>query len=181
MRACRVVWTGRCRCGSCVCWGNVVWPASSPGQPSDSASYSGPPLLVFPAGVGMDNSLLSPLCERRGEMGRWAKSLECHRQVITKVTVCCFAFFVSSTYKMEPLPSTSEVPPGSIDASPSTASLVACVTGDEILWGQLRCHVTHRLDGDSVWCHSWWRGEETLQNVRPKLLQFVSSGSYSMW
>lgn len=65
MRACRVVWTGRCRCGSCVCWGSAAWPASSPGQSSDSASYSGPSLLVFAVGAGMGNSLLSPLCERR--------------------------------------------------------------------------------------------------------------------
>jgi len=75
-RACRAEWTGRCRFGSCVCWGSAGWPASSPGRRSDSASYSGPPPLVFAPWVGMDNSLLSPLCERRGEIVRWATSLE---------------------------------------------------------------------------------------------------------
>lgn len=54
-----------------------------------------------------------------------------------------FLFFVSSSHKMKPLPSTPEVPPGSVDASPSTAPLVASVTGDKILGGQLRSHVTH--------------------------------------
>lgn len=72
MRACRAVWTGRCRCGSCVCWGSAVWPASSPGRQSDSASYSGRPPLVSAVGAGTDNSPLSPLCERRGEMERCA-------------------------------------------------------------------------------------------------------------
>lgn len=88
MRACRAVWTGRCRSGSCVCWGSAVWPASSPGQSSGSASYSGPPRLVFAAGVCMDNSLLSPLCGRRAEMETCVKSLES-----SKLLVCCIAVF----------------------------------------------------------------------------------------
>lgn len=64
MRACRAVWTGRCRSGSCVCWGSAAWPVSSPGQWNGSASYSGPPLSVPLAGAGKDNNLLSPLCEK---------------------------------------------------------------------------------------------------------------------
>lgn len=56
MRACRAAWTGRCRSGSCACWGSAAWPASSPGQSSGSASYSGPPRPVFAAGVGTDNN-----------------------------------------------------------------------------------------------------------------------------
>lgn len=66
MTACMVVWTGRCRCCGCMSWGSAAWPASSPGQPSGSASYSGSPPLVFAVGVGMGNSLLSPLCDGRG-------------------------------------------------------------------------------------------------------------------
>lgn len=52
--------------------------------------------------------------------------------------------------RMRCSPSAAEVPPGAIDTAPGTATLVACVTGDEVLGGQLRSHVTHRLDGDSV-------------------------------
>lgn len=98
MRACRVVWTGRCRSGSCVCWGSAVWPASSPGQSSDSASYSGPPRLVFAAGVCMDNSLLSPLCGRRAEMEICVKSLERRHKAIIETS--CMLHFVSSLYPL---------------------------------------------------------------------------------
>lgn len=48
------------------------------------------------------------------------------------------------------LPSAPEVPPGSVQASARAAPLVASVTGNQVLWGQLRSHVTHRLDGDPV-------------------------------
>lgn len=41
------------------------------------------------------------------------------------------------------LPSASEVPPGSVDATAGTAALVACVAGNKILGRQLRSHVTH--------------------------------------
>lgn len=79
MTACKAVWTGRCRFGSCVCWGSAVWPASSPAQWSDSASYSGPPLLGFAVGVGMDNSFLSPLCTAGRKGGK----------MLWKCIVCC--------------------------------------------------------------------------------------------
>lgn len=86
MRACRAVWTGRCRSGSCVCWGSAAWPASSPCRSSGSASCSGPPPLAFAVGGGMDNSLLSPLCQRTGEVER------CYHQGIAKTF--CFLFLV---------------------------------------------------------------------------------------
>lgn len=58
-------------------------------------------------------------------------------------------------------PTTPEVPPGSVYSASCAASLVACVTGDKILGRQLRSHVTHGLNGDSVWCHSWWKDAKT--------------------
>lgn len=38
---CMAGWTGRFRCGSCGCWDSGLWPVSSLGPLSDSASYSG--------------------------------------------------------------------------------------------------------------------------------------------
>lgn len=67
MRACRAAWTGRCRCGSFACWDIAAWLASSPVQPSGSASCSDPPLPAFAAEVDMGNSLLSQLCREGWE------------------------------------------------------------------------------------------------------------------
>lgn len=68
MRACRVAWTGRCRCGSFACWGIAAWLASSLVQLSGSASCSDPPLPAFGGEVDMGNSLLSQLWGRDGKM-----------------------------------------------------------------------------------------------------------------
>lgn len=54
-------WTGRCRCGSCMCWDSAVWPASCPAPPSGSASYSGPPPRVSAEEVCRGSTLQSPL------------------------------------------------------------------------------------------------------------------------
>lgn len=157
MRACRAVWTGRCCFGSCVRWGSAAWPASSPGPRSGSASCSGPPPLAFPAGVGTDSSLPSPLCGRRGVLVKMG--------LISRRVTRCFAYSLfCCRVKQKSLPSTPEVPPGSIDASPLAPSLIARVTGNEVLWWQLRSHVTHWLDGDSVWGHSWWKEQALLPN-----------------
>lgn len=135
MRACRVVLTGRCHCGSCVSWGSAAWPASSPGQLNDSASYNGQFLLVFAVEARMGNSLLSPLYERKN--GKMDQIFSNHYLFAGSVA------FLFPVHKKGGLPSTSEVPPGPIDASTGTASLVSCVTRNEILWRQLRSHVTH--------------------------------------
>lgn len=139
MRACRAVWTGRCHCGSSVCWGNAAWLASCLAPLNDSASCSAQPLLGFVAEVGMGNSLLSQLYDIEKIISAFCT----HKGV--------FIFLYETRFS----PTTPEVPPGSVYAPSCTASLVACVTGDKILGRQLRSHVTHGLNRDSVWCHSW--------------------------
>ena len=42
-----------------------------------------------------------------------------------------------------PLPSSPQEPPGTVNAPPRTATLVARVTGNEVLRRELGSHVTH--------------------------------------
>lgn len=142
-RACRAVWTGRCCSGSCLRWGSAVWPAFSPDRRSGSASYSGSARPAIAAGGGTGSSPLSPHWEqRRAEFS----TVSSHQHL--KVP------------KGQRLPSAPEVPPGSVEASTCAASLIACVTGNQVLGWQLRSHVTHWLDGDPVWRHRCWRSLE---------------------
>lgn len=68
LRACRGVWTGRCRSGSCLRWGSAAWPASSPDRRSGSASCTGSARPAFAAGGGTGSSPLSPRWrQRRGD------------------------------------------------------------------------------------------------------------------